>query len=256
MRQPISKPSLRSNPFVSPDIVVSSTQENELGYFFCKRVLDLFLVLIALPVLIPLVCIIAVLVKLDSPGPVIFRQIRVGTKRVLRSSGEQWEKQEFTILKFRTMFANSSSDIHQQFVSAYIAGDEAEMARIQNATSAGTKKYKLERDPRITRIGHLLRKTSLDELPQLWNVLKGDMSLVGPRPAIPYEVEMYEEWHEQRLQTIQGLTGYWQISGRNAINFDEMVRLDIEYINRQSIWLDLRILLFTLPTVLLRRGAE
>lgn len=256
MQQEITKSTTHTNSFVDVKIIESVNDNNEFAYYFAKRLLDVFFVLVALPLLLPIVAIIGVLIKLDSRGPILYRQERVGTRRIKDTKGVSWVNRNFMILKFRTMIPNAPSDRHQQFVRAYIAGDEVEMARIQERTRPGLASYKLERDPRITRIGHWLRKTSLDELPQLLNILKGDMSLVGPRPAIPYEVNMYQEWHHQRLQTIQGLTGYWQTSGRNSISFDEMVNLDIDYINRQSIWFDLKILLLTFPIVLLRRGAE
>lgn len=256
MQQQVTKTTMRTSSFIDAKVIESANDDSEAIYFFAKRLIDVIFVLVTLPILLPILIGVAILIKLDSRGPVLYRQDRVGTKRIKNAGGVSWEKHNFTILKFRTMIPDAPSDIHRKFVKAYIAGDEEEMARIQERSTSGIASYKLELDPRITRIGRWLRKTSLDELPQVWNILKGDMSLVGPRPAIPYEVKMYEEWHHQRLQTVQGLTGYWQTSGRNSISFDEMVNLDIDYINQQSIWFDIKILLLTLPIVLLRRGAE
>lgn len=257
MQHQITKSSLPTRHFLRARTKQLANRRASTAYFLWKRILDVCLVLLALPVIIPLVIIIAICIKLDSKGPVFFSQKRVGSKLVEGNQGITWEQQDFMLLKFRTMIPDAPSDIHQSFVKAYIAGDEAEMARIQNGSSAGRRNsYKLERDPRITQIGYWLRKTSLDELPQFWNILKGDMSLVGPRPAIPYEVDMYEPWHHQRLQTVQGLTGYWQTSGRSSISFEEMVNLDIDYIQRQSFLLDLKILLLTVPVVVFRKGAE
>lgn len=257
MQHQITKPSLPTRHFLRARTKQIVNRRASTAYFLWKRIFDVCLVLLALPVIIPVVIIIAICIKLDSKGPVFFSQKRVGAKLVEGSQGFTWEQQDFMLLKFRTMIPDAPSDLHQSFVKAYIAGDEAEMARIQRVSSTGGRNsYKLERDPRITRIGYWLRKTSLDELPQFWNILKGDMSLVGPRPAIPYEVDMYEPWHHQRLQTVQGLTGYWQTSGRSSISFEEMVNLDIDYIQRQSFWMDLKILLLTVPVVVFRKGAE
>ena len=149
----------------------------------------------------------------------------------------------------------STELVHQQFIDAYIAGDEAEMAKIQTDPESQTK-HKLVNDPRVTRVGKILRKTSLDELPQIWNVIKGEMSLVGPRPPLPYEVEKYHLWHFQRLTTLPGITGLWQVSGRSSTSFDEMVSLDLKYIENQSIWRDIKILIKTIPAVLSGKGAE
>ena len=150
---------------------------------------------------------------------------------------------------------HADQNLHRKFVEAYIAGDDARMSSIQ-PDKKGATKYKLNGDPRVTRIGQFLRKTSLDELPQIWNVLKGDMSWVGPRPAIPYEVERYSSWHLRRLEAHQGMTGLWQVKGRGELGFDDMVRLDVEYVDNQSFGLDLKIIFGTVPAVLLKRGAQ
>ncbi|MBV7340311.1 sugar transferase [Chloroflexi bacterium TSY] len=218
--------------------------------------MDIFAVILSSPFLLPLMALIALLIKLDSKGPAIYRQERISARRRLRNGKVVWEQVPFTICKFRTMKVGATSKLHKEFVAAYIAGDEAEMARIRQSVDQETEAYKLVSDPRITKVGNILRKTSLDELPQLWNVLTGDMSLVGPRPPIPYEVEMYEPWHHQRLMTVQGLTGAWQAQGHSAMRFDEMVRMDIDYIQKQNIWLDLRILFQTVPAAVQSKGTK
>lgn len=234
-------------------------------YFVAKRLVDLIVVILALPFLLPLFIVVAVLIKLDSSGSIFYTQERVGTKRYVKDGEVYWKQELFRLFKFRSMRQGAASALHQEFIEAYINGDEDEMLRIQqqgladDANSDNQEEvslYKLVGDPRITRIGHFLRKTSLDELPQILNILLGDISLVGPRPAIPYEVEMYEPWHKQRLLTTQGLTGAWQATGRNNLSFDEMVKIDVEYIKSQSLVLDIKILLWTIPAILLQRGAE
>ena len=150
------------------------------------------------------------------------------------------------------MYHNSDSSLHRTFMEAYIRNDCHGMAELH---SGDEKVLKLQRDPRVTRLGWLLRRTSLDELPQLWNVLTGSMSLVGPRPPIPYEVELYEAWHHQRLEAKPGMTGLWQVTARSYASFDRMVDLDVEYVESQSFWLDLRILLRTPLAVLRGNGA-
>lgn len=224
-------------------------------YRFFKRVFDVSVALLALLLLWPLLAIIVIMIKLDSPGSAIFAQERVGV-RLRRSQGKAyWERVLFTCYKFRSMHVNADQNLHRKFVEAYIAGDDVRMASIQPDKKSGPK-YKLNGDPRITRVGHFLRKTSLDELPQIWNVLKGDMSWVGPRPAIPYEVERYSAWHMRRLEAMQGMTGLWQVKGRGELGFDDMVRLDVEYVENQSFGLDLKIVFGTVPAVLLKRGAQ
>ena len=150
------------------------------------------------------------------------------------------------------MHQNVSSELHRAYLHAFIENDHENMEKLQDSNS---QIRKLTDDPRVTRLGRFLRKSSLDEIPQLWNVLRGDMSLVGPRPPIPYEVEMYEPWHQRRLQTKPGITGLWQVTARSSADFDEMVRMDIWYIEHQSLWLDLRIILKTPLSVLSMEGA-
>jgi lipopolysaccharide/colanic/teichoic acid biosynthesis glycosyltransferase len=223
-------------------------------YFFWKRVLDIVLSAVALILLAPILAVIALLIALDSPGPVIFRQRRIGSKPFVVDGQTHWHMSDFMICKFRTMHTDSDPEIHRQFIAAYIAGDDARMAALQSKPQPVTIR-KIVRDPRVTKIGRLLRATSMDELPQFWNVLKGEMSLVGPRPPIPYEVEMYKPWHLQRLAATPGISGLWQVKGRSLTSFDEMIQLDIDYIRQQSIWLDLKILILTIPAVLMKKGA-
>jgi exopolysaccharide biosynthesis polyprenyl glycosylphosphotransferase len=193
-----------------------------------KRGVDVIGALVGLTVGFPLLALIALAIRLNSPGPVIFTQTRVGAGGKL-----------FKIYKFRSM----------------VEGAETEQEYLRELNEADGPLFKIQDDPRLTRVGRLLRRTSLDELPQLWNVLRGEMSLVGPRPPIPPEVERYEEWHKRRLETRPGMTGLWQVSGRSLLSFDEMVLLDIYYIENWSLWLDFKILLRTIPRVLLGSGA-
>lgn len=234
----------------------TQTQGADALYFVTKRIVDVAIVALSLVFLLPLIIFIAVLIKWDSPGPAIFRQERVTAKRRVRNGVVIWEEVPFTIYKFRTMRVDAKSTIHRQFIEAYIAGDEARMAELQSAQKEAEAKYKLVEDPRITRVGSFLRKTSLDELPQLWNVLVGDMSLVGPRPPIPYEVDLYLFHHHERLRTVPGITGWWQVKGRSATSFEEMVRMDVEYIRNQSVWLDIKIIILTFTAVLAGKGAR
>ena len=199
------------------------------GARILKRTFDLVVAALAITLLFPLWLLIALLIKLDSKGPVFYTQERVGMDGRL-----------FLLYKFRTMKAGADPELHREYQRAFIAG-RAE-ANLGNETKPA---YKLLADPRITRIGKALRRISLDEVPQLLNVLSGDMSLVGPRPPIPYEVEAYELWHRKRLDMKPGLTGLWQVSGRNRLPFEEMVRLDLFYIENWSLLLDLKIILRT-----------
>lgn len=204
-----------------------------------KRLFDLILASAMLLVAAPIMLICALLVKRSSAGPVLFVQERLGRNG-----------QPFRFYKFRSMAHNSDDAIHRQFAAMFINGDEAGCAQ----TNDGDEVFKLKKDPRITAVGAFLRRTSLDELPQLFNIIKGDMSLVGPRPPIAYEIENYQPWHMERLKAVPGLTGLWQVSGRSSISFDDMVRLDIRYISGWSPWLDFKILLKTVPVVLKGTG--
>jgi exopolysaccharide biosynthesis polyprenyl glycosylphosphotransferase len=208
------------------------------GSRILKRTSDLLMSAFAIALLFPLWLLVALLIKLDSKGPVFYTQERVGMDGRL-----------FLLYKFRTMIAGADSELHREYQRAFIAGRaEANLDNEKKPT------YKLLADPRITRVGRFLRKTSLDEVPQLLNVLLGDMSLVGPRPPIPYEVEAYELWHRKRLDMKPGLTGLWQVSGRNRLPFEEMVRLDLFYIENWSLLLDLKIILRTGFVMLGREG--
>lgn len=231
-----------------------SSESADGGYHVVKRVFDTVVSSAILIVLSPLLAAVAVAVKADSRGPVIFQQERIGVRRVRREGTWHWEAETFTFFKFRTMVDGSSSTLHEQYIAAYIHGDISEMH--QAAGEAGSPEtYKLVNDPRVTRVGRLLRRLSIDELPQLWNVIRGDMSMVGPRPAIPYEVAMYERRHFRRLAAKPGITGLWQVSGRSHIGFEEMVELDCEYIRRRSFLNDISILVRTVRVVLSMEGA-
>jgi exopolysaccharide biosynthesis polyprenyl glycosylphosphotransferase len=200
-----------------------------------KRAMDILGSLLALIILLPLFLAIAAAIKLTSAGPVLFRQKRIGQYGA-----------SFTFLKFRSMYLANDESIHREYVTRFIT---------QTGFQTQTKVYKLKNDPRITSIGRLLRKTSLDELPQFLNVLWGDMSLVGPRPPIPYEVNCYNAWHKRRLAIKPGITGLWQVHGRSRVPFDGMVRLDLQYAATWSLALDLKILLKTPWAVLIGDGA-
>jgi exopolysaccharide biosynthesis polyprenyl glycosylphosphotransferase len=199
-----------------------------------KRTFDLVVATLAIVLLLPLWLLIALLIKLDSKGSIFYTQERVGMDGRL-----------FLLYKFRTMKADADPEIHKEYQRAFIAGQaEANLGDDQKPT------YKLLVDPRITRVGKWLRKSSLDEVPQLLNVIMSEMSIVGPRPPIPYEVEAYELWHRKRLDMKPGLTGLWQVSGRNRLSFEEMVRLDVFYIENWSVLLDLKIILRTVFVML------
>jgi lipopolysaccharide/colanic/teichoic acid biosynthesis glycosyltransferase len=200
-----------------------------------KRLMDVTLTAIALIPLLPIMALIALAVMLDSPGPAIFRQKRVG----------RWGR-DFVIFKFRTMRADADESVHREFATNYINGHSA---KIGIPSASGEVVYKPNGDNRVTRLGKWLRQTSLDELPNLFNVLKGEMSLVGPRPVVRYEVEQYSKWHLGRLAVLPGLTGLPQVSGRGKLKFKEAVRLDLEYIERRSLLLDLEIILKTVPVL-------
>ena len=230
-----------------------TNEKYRTAYYLCKRWLDIFVAVSVLIILSPLIILIALLIKIDSKGPAFYKQERVGTKRIVRYGESYWETVNFTCYKFRTMASNSDPSLHQAYIRALINNDDEEMTALQGKE---TSEKKLVNDPRVTRVGRILRKTSLDELPQFWNILTGDMSLVGPRPPIPYEVELYRPWHWQRFQASQGLTGLWQVTARSSASFDEMVELDIQYTQKQSFWLDLKIILKTPLTVINGKGAH
>lgn len=228
-----------SNPALYPDLMLPARHRR--SQLFIKRAMDVAGSLLLLLLLAPLFLLIAAAIKVSSKGPVLFRQTRVGQYG-----------QGFTFLKFRSMYVNNDHAVHQKYVTELIARESGANA----ADKKGEPVYKLKNDARITQVGKILRKTSLDELPQLINVLKGDMSLVGPRPAIPYELAAYQTWHRRRiLEAKPGLTGFWQVAGRSRVRFDEMVRMDLRYANSWSLWLDVKILLRTPMAVLRGTGA-
>ena len=193
-----------------------------------KRGLDIVGSCVLLAVFAPVMLVVVAAVKLTSPGPAVHRQVRVGRR------GET-----FTMFKFRTMKVNSGHGVHQEYMAWFINSSGKQ-------PRTGQEVFKLTNDPRITSPGRFLRKASLDELPQFWNVLRGDMSLVGPRPPIPFEVEQYQPWHRRRvLEAKPGITGLWQVSGRSRTTFDDMVRLDLRYARTHSLWTDIKILAAT-----------
>ena len=208
---------------------------------FLKRVLDIVGSLVGLLFFSPLFFIISLAIKMSSPGPIIFNQIRLG------KGGNK-----FVFLKFRSMDANNDDRIHRDYVAELIRGNLEKI----NQGNERNPVFKIKKDNRVTKIGKIIRKTSLDELPQLWNVLRGEMSLVGPRPPIPYEIEKYEPWHLRRvLEMKPGITGLWQVEGRNTTTFDNMVRLDLRYVRDWSIWLDIKILWKTAAEIFRPSGA-
>jgi lipopolysaccharide/colanic/teichoic acid biosynthesis glycosyltransferase len=228
-----------SNPALYPDLLTPGNRRRSL--LIVKRIIDVTGSALALVLCSPLFLAIALAIKASSKGPVLFRQQRVGQFG-----------QCFTFLKFRSMYVNNDHFIHQKYVTELISSE----ARHDSAGNNGEGIYKLKDDKRITRVGKFLRRTSLDELPQLLNVLTGEMSLVGPRPAIPYELAAYQTWHRRRvLEAKPGITGVWQVTGRSRVRFDDMVRMDLRYAMAWSPWLDLKILLRTPLAVIKGSGA-
>ena len=225
------------DPFLYPELYA---QQDRIGMFqVLKRGMDILGSLALLIILSPLLLAIGGLVKLSSRGPALFRQARIG--QMLKP---------FMMCKFRTMSANVDHGIHHNYVSWFITSSGKGQVQDKN------KIFKLTNDPRITPIGHFLRKTSLDELPQLWNVLRGEMSLVGPRPPLWYEMQQYKSWHRHRvLEAKPGITGLWQVTGRSRTTFDEMVRLDLRYARGRSLWADIKILLATPAAIIKGKGA-
>jgi len=217
---------------------VSTLQASTVSSF-SKRVFDVGFSLFVIVFGLPFYMLIAALIKLTSEGPVLYTQDRVGK-----------DEEPFRLLKFRTMTVDNNDEVHRDFAKDFINGD----ANGQVADGNGKQLFKLASDPRVTSIGRFLRRTSLDELPQFLNVLKGEMTLVGPRPPLVYELPHYQEWHKRRLIVKPGLTGLWQVSGRSTVPFDEMVKLDIHYIENWSFLLDLKIILLTIPVMLFGSG--
>ncbi|MFH0777490.1 MAG: sugar transferase, partial [Candidatus Eisenbacteria bacterium] len=204
-----------------------------------KRAMDVIGAVIGGALLMPGFLTAALLIKLTSAGPVLYKQRRVGK-----------DGREFTLYKFRSMVTGDDSR-YREYVKAFVENGKA-----AGVDSRGRKIYKIADDPRITRVGRFLRKTSLDEFPQILNVLKGEMSLVGPRPCLPYEWELYEDWQRERLSVTPGLTGLWQVTGRSNVSFNEMVLLDLYYVSNWSFWWDLKLILQTVPVILLGKGGH
>jgi lipopolysaccharide/colanic/teichoic acid biosynthesis glycosyltransferase len=202
-----------------------------------KRMLDIAISSLAIILLLPVFLILWIVIRLDSPGPAIFRQQRVGRRGKL-----------FTCLKFRTLYYHASDDIHRQLLGRLWAGE-----RLSDDPNSP---YKQSNDSRVTRAGRWLRRTSLDELLQLVNVLRGEMSIVGPRPAIPYELEHFQEWHHERHDVKPGITGLWQVVGRGRVKPEEMLELDIKYVRTWNIWTDLKLIVLTIPSVVRGSGAS
>ncbi len=221
------------------------------GYSVWKRLIDIVVSACVLVIITPVLFVLGVIIKLDSKGPVFFQQKRVGQNGKL-----------FTCLKLRSMYTNADPEVHRRYVQAFMQNSAPLLPSAQPhaAESANTTTtapvFKLMNDPRVTRIGHFLRKSSLDELPQFWNVLKGEMSLVGPRPALPYEVENYDPVQRQRLSVPQGITGWWQVYGRSRVTFDQVIEMDLQYVAHRSLKLDLGLLVKTIPAMLSSKGAH
>ena len=233
------KPGRPSNAALYPDLI--SRDRGKRTVLVAKRVIDILGSATMLTLCAPLFAVIALVIKFSSKGPVFYRQKRVGRYG-----------QTFTFLKFRSMYVDNDCGVHKEFVKRLIASHPVSKGQSESERSV----YKLTNDKRITRVGRILRRTSLDELPQFLNVLMGDMSLVGPRPPIPYELAAYQTWHRRRLLGVKpGITGLWQVMGRSSIRFDEMVRLDLRYASTWTPWLDLRILLRTPRAVIKGTGA-
>jgi lipopolysaccharide/colanic/teichoic acid biosynthesis glycosyltransferase len=262
-----------------PSISVSTIEACEIDlvaadrrlYYAVKRLFDILVAIALLLMLLPVMVIISFAIYLYSPGPVFFVQKRVGAIRRQNGNFITWERKDFNCYKFRTMRLDADPAIHQAYIKALIENDSEKMSAIQEAAArpgevasleertapltSPPRPNKLVDDARVIAPGKILRKLSLDELPQLWNVLRGEMSMIGPRPAIPYEVELYKPWHLLRLQAQPGISGLQQVTARCTRDFDEQVRLDIEYINKQSFWLDLKIALITPLAIISVRGA-
>lgn len=206
-------------------------------YSRSKRILDFAFILLISPFVLLVCAVIAVWIKLDSEGPVLFRQKRIGQNGV-----------EFEMLKFRSMYTNNDDVAHREKIIQYMNGQKL------NENGSPDLSFKVIDDPRITRVGRFIRKTSLDELPQFWNVLQGKMTLVGPRPPMPFEVELYSEHDWLRLSGKPGLTGTWQVYGRSRVTFQNMVDMDIDYLQSQSLWQDIKLIFLTVPVMIFARG--
>lgn len=220
---------------------IDETGKSKVLQSHLKRLMDIIGSLIGILLFSPIMILTAIAIKITSSGPIIFKQFRLGTRGI-----------RFSFYKFRSMDWNVGDQIHRDYVANLIQGDLKKI----NQGDKETPLYKMKSDPRVTPVGKIIRKTSIDELPQFFNVLMGEMSLVGPRPPIPYEVEKYEPWHLRRILEVKpGITGLWQVDGRSKTSFDDMVRLDLRYAQNWSLWLDLKILLKTVRAVIRSQGA-
>jgi len=237
----VEKPDDSLEPVLYPDL--TKTTALKMTGSLLKRSVDIFGSIVGLILFSPFFFVISILIKATSEGPVFFRQQRVGPFG-----------KTFTFLKFRSMYVNNNDEIHREYVTKLIEGNKECEQKRDAKTDAPV--FKIKNDPRVTPVGRFLRKTSFDELPQFINVLKGDMSLVGPRPPIPYEFEKYDIWHRERLLRMKpGITGLWQVMGRSSTNFDDMVRLDVNYLRNWSFWGDIKIIFMT-PLVMVKgKGA-
>ncbi len=225
----------RSGIFILPPTVVPRARRN----YALKRVFDFFVALLGIIVLSPILLIFAIIVRFDSPGPSLFKQERVG------EGGKR-----FKVYKFRSMRTDTDDAIHREAMAKFMQGQALA------GENEGAGAYKLASDPRVTRIGEFIRATSIDELPQLFNVLRGDMSLVGPRPPLPYEVEQYRYRHRYRLLVKPGITGIWQVYGRSRVDFETLVSMDLHYVTDGTFWLDLKLIVLTFSVVFNKSGGK
>lgn len=237
---------------IAGQIGYKSFPSSDSVYFVAKRAIDIAVSIVALTLSAPILAAAAILIKLDSPGPVFFKQIRIGAQHIQFGKTHCWQQRQFYCYKLRTMVNGAKTEKHQAYLKALITKDEEKIREIEGE---GAKMHKLVNDSRITRVGKYLRKLSLDEIPQFINVLRGEMSVVGPRPAIPYEVECYTPRHMRRLSAKPGITGLQQTTARCTKSFDEQVNLDITYIENQSILQDLKIIFKTPLAVFVEKGA-
>lgn len=216
--------------------------------FATKRLVDIATSAVLLILFTPLLVVIALAIRIDTRGPAFFVQERVGAKRTKPNGTSSWDRTVFRTYKFRSMLHDVDEGVHRAYIKDFVNGDTVE-------NEIGPR-FKMVADPRITRVGRFIRRTSMDELPQLLNVLKGEMSLVGPRPVPTYEIDDYAPWHFERFNALPGITGYWQVYGRGSVPFEEMMKMDIFYARHQSFWLDMKLLALTLPAVFSARGAN
>jgi lipopolysaccharide/colanic/teichoic acid biosynthesis glycosyltransferase len=216
-------------------------------YHKWKRCLDIVGASVLLILLAPVLLLIAFVIKLDSPGPVLILQERMGARRRVKGGQIVWDRQPFRMYKFRSMTCAANQSLHCNVVKDVIH------EKIQ-ISDDGRYSFKVLNDPRLTRVGKMLRTMGLDELPQLVNVLQGDMSLVGPRPAPRYEVAEYQPWHDERLHALPGMVALWHVKGHSAVDFDQMVQLDIAYVRNQSLWMDMSIIMRLIAALVFRRG--